>query len=354
MATPGTLSSAHRGRHLGRRTVATLLAGATAFAGVMLVPGPAQARPSTAGSDITIIQANLLSPQADRRFQRDAAEVLQLRAGPDHLQRGRLPQGRLPRPSGVRHLPPHRPVPEADPGRLAHRPLHRSRPRAPSGSATGAAARPARRPSSAGAGPTGSRSAPTTAARCPWCPPTSPPRPGACPTCGAGRWRGSRVLVDRLAARGPVLVGGDFNMHYLSSAYPEDLFEAADLKSTFELMGTRFATGDHARGHHRLPLHPGQRAAHRRHALPGRAELRPRRRRRRALLGRRSRLHGDHGAQPAEGRPSGSSVPSSRPCDGRSSAPRSGGACSSPPRTPSSPASSGRSAARTRTASACR
>ena len=54
------------------------------------------------------------------------------------------------------------------------------------------------------------------------------------------------ILVGRLASRGPVLVGGDFNMHHRSKAYPEDLFDAADLKSTFDLLGNKFPTGDHA------------------------------------------------------------------------------------------------------------
>lgn len=53
------------------------------------------------------------------------------------------------------------------------------------------------------------------------------------------------VLVDRLAARGPVLVGGDFNVHHGSGRYPRDLLDAAGLVPTYDSLGTRFPTGDH-------------------------------------------------------------------------------------------------------------
>jgi endonuclease/exonuclease/phosphatase family metal-dependent hydrolase len=53
------------------------------------------------------------------------------------------------------------------------------------------------------------------------------------------------TLVQRLAPSGPVLVGGDFNVHYTSGRYPRDLFDAGRLAPTFDLLGTHFATGDH-------------------------------------------------------------------------------------------------------------
>jgi hypothetical protein len=53
------------------------------------------------------------------------------------------------------------------------------------------------------------------------------------------------MLVERLAANGPVLVGGDFNVGYRSSKYPRDLFALGKLEPTFDTLGTSFPTGDH-------------------------------------------------------------------------------------------------------------
>jgi len=53
------------------------------------------------------------------------------------------------------------------------------------------------------------------------------------------------MLVGELDDSGPVLVGGDFNMHYMSAAYPYDLFSRASMSPTYETLGTTFATGDH-------------------------------------------------------------------------------------------------------------
>jgi endonuclease/exonuclease/phosphatase family metal-dependent hydrolase len=53
------------------------------------------------------------------------------------------------------------------------------------------------------------------------------------------------VLVSDLAPRGPVLVGGDFNVHYKSGRYPRDLLTAAGLVPTYDTMGAYFPTGDH-------------------------------------------------------------------------------------------------------------
>lgn len=52
-------------------------------------------------------------------------------------------------------------------------------------------------------------------------------------------------LVAKLAPSGPVLVGGDFNVHYASGRYPRDLFDAGQLAPTFDLLGAYFPTGDH-------------------------------------------------------------------------------------------------------------
>lgn len=52
-------------------------------------------------------------------------------------------------------------------------------------------------------------------------------------------------LVRQLAPAGPVLVGGDFNVHYKSGRYPRDLFADAGLVPTYDTMGSYFPTGDH-------------------------------------------------------------------------------------------------------------
>ena len=52
-------------------------------------------------------------------------------------------------------------------------------------------------------------------------------------------------LVDRLAPAGPVLVGGDFNVHYKSGRYPRDLFDTSGLVPSYDTLGRYFPTGDH-------------------------------------------------------------------------------------------------------------
>lgn len=52
------------------------------------------------------------------------------------------------------------------------------------------------------------------------------------------------TLVDSLAAKGPVLVGGDFNFHYGAAAYPADLLALGKLEPTFATLGSVFPTGD--------------------------------------------------------------------------------------------------------------
>jgi endonuclease/exonuclease/phosphatase (EEP) superfamily protein YafD len=53
------------------------------------------------------------------------------------------------------------------------------------------------------------------------------------------------ALTTTLSAAGPVLVGGDFNVHYKEARYPRDLFEAFALTPTYDVVGRYFATGDH-------------------------------------------------------------------------------------------------------------
>lgn len=53
------------------------------------------------------------------------------------------------------------------------------------------------------------------------------------------------ALTTTLGAAGPVLVGGDFNMSYLTSAYLRDLFTAYNLVPSYDALGAHFPTGDH-------------------------------------------------------------------------------------------------------------
>ncbi len=53
------------------------------------------------------------------------------------------------------------------------------------------------------------------------------------------------ALAEDLASRGPVIVGGDFNLHYNSPDYPRDVLDGAGLKPTYDLLGSSFPTGDH-------------------------------------------------------------------------------------------------------------
>jgi endonuclease/exonuclease/phosphatase family metal-dependent hydrolase len=52
-------------------------------------------------------------------------------------------------------------------------------------------------------------------------------------------------LVDTLAAAGPVLVGGDFNMPYNGSSYLRPLFDTFQMVPSYDALGAHFATGDH-------------------------------------------------------------------------------------------------------------
>lgn len=53
------------------------------------------------------------------------------------------------------------------------------------------------------------------------------------------------ALVEQLAPQGPVLVGGDFNVHYKSGRYPRDLLTEAGMAPTYDTLQSYFATGDH-------------------------------------------------------------------------------------------------------------
>ncbi len=53
------------------------------------------------------------------------------------------------------------------------------------------------------------------------------------------------ALAEDLGRQGPVIVGGDFNLHYNSPDYPRDVLDGAGLKPTYDLLGSSFPTGDH-------------------------------------------------------------------------------------------------------------
>ena len=53
------------------------------------------------------------------------------------------------------------------------------------------------------------------------------------------------LLVDRLATRGQVFVGGDLNVHYPGARYPRGVFGEHALVPTYDALGTSFPTGDH-------------------------------------------------------------------------------------------------------------
>ena len=55
-------------------------------------------------------------------------------------------------------------------------------------------------------------------------------------------------LVEDLSRQGPVLVGGDYNVNYVSGRYPRDLLDRAKMRPTYDLLGTHFPTGDHHGG----------------------------------------------------------------------------------------------------------
>ncbi|MBB6629037.1 hypothetical protein H5V45_17050 [Nocardioides sp. KIGAM211] len=53
------------------------------------------------------------------------------------------------------------------------------------------------------------------------------------------------ALVTELKGSGPVLVGGDFNLHYKSAAYPRDVLTGDGMVPTYDALGSYFPTGDH-------------------------------------------------------------------------------------------------------------
>ncbi len=65
------------------------------------------------------------------------------------------------------------------------------------------------------------------------------------PDLRRGTVRRIGALVTQLKARGPVFVGGDFNVHYRSSSYPRDVLTADSMVPTYDAMGSYFPTGDH-------------------------------------------------------------------------------------------------------------
>jgi endonuclease/exonuclease/phosphatase (EEP) superfamily protein YafD len=236
---------ADRRRRLLVRACAVPLACAQVLLGISLLGlAPATAARSTEGSDITVIQANLRSPQTATQFQRDAREVLSYQ--PDLVTYNEVafrkdmflaPEGYdlwrsegryqattpvawrtdtwTPLAQGTRRITNWRGVPPGRKVELGRRYANwvtlKSR-----------------------EGRTVSLVSIHVA-----------PAADGMPDLRRRSVRRLGVLVEELAGDGPVLVGGDFNMHYRSNFYPEELFAEARLKPTYELLGTKFPTSDH-------------------------------------------------------------------------------------------------------------
>jgi endonuclease/exonuclease/phosphatase (EEP) superfamily protein YafD len=233
-----------RRRRLTRGWGVALACAQVVVGATLLTSTSATAASSTRGSDITVIQANLRSPQSAANFQRDAAEVLSYRPdlitynevafrydtflAPDGYDLWRS-EGRYqattpvawrsdiwtPLHKGTRQITDWRGVPPGRKVELGRRYANwvtlKSR-----------------------EGRTLSLVSIHVA-----------PKVDGMPDLRRRSVKRLGVLVGDLAVHGPVLVGGDFNMHYGSSFYPDELFAAAKLKPTYEILGTKFPTGDH-------------------------------------------------------------------------------------------------------------
>lgn len=210
-------------------------------------PPAAGAPPSTEGSDITVVQANLLSPQHYTRFQRDAKEVLALQPdlitynevafrkdeylAPKGYQLWRTP-GQYTGPTpvawrtdawqlldrGTRNITDWRGKPPGRTTELGRRYANWVTLKSDEGRVLSVVSIHVA------------------------------PKVRGMPDLRRRSVKRLGRLVERLSPHGPVLVGGDFNIHYRSQIYPADLFAAAQLKPTYEILGNHFPTGDHG-GH---------------------------------------------------------------------------------------------------------
>ncbi|QBR91943.1 endonuclease/exonuclease/phosphatase family protein [Nocardioides euryhalodurans] len=248
MPAPASPRSQRRPRRPVRVGLVAALATASAIAVLPALSTPAVAATAAEPSDLTVVQANLLSPQTYQRFQRDAAEVL--REAPDLITYNEVafrsdeflaPQGyELWRSTKDRFT-------KATP--VAWRTDRYT-----------ALAKGTSMISDWRGRPPG-RSIEIGRRQANWVTLESnqgrvislvsvhiAPRSTGMPDLNRRSVRRLGALVGQLDDRGPVLVGGDFNVPVGGSRYPADLFAAAGMRSTYELLGTRFGTSDHGDG----------------------------------------------------------------------------------------------------------
>jgi endonuclease/exonuclease/phosphatase (EEP) superfamily protein YafD len=217
-----------------------------------LVPGtPAQAAVAVGESDFTMVTANLRSPQSDRTFRQDAAEVLAQK--PDLITYNEVafredsylaPEGYALWRQQERYQR-HTPVAwRTDMWNVVDKGTRRisNYQKKPPGKTTLLGLRYAnwvRLESIDG------RTLSLVSTH------VAPPFKDA-----RGNWidllrpsvRRVNLLVQELNSFGPVLVGGDFNVNYRSGRYPRDLLAEGRLRPTYDLLGTSFPTGDHHGG----------------------------------------------------------------------------------------------------------
>jgi endonuclease/exonuclease/phosphatase family metal-dependent hydrolase len=245
-------SSFGRSRARGLLGRACLVVGLTAQALVLTsvaqgATAPRQAAPVVTNSDITVVQANLRSPQSAAKFQQDAAEVFA--QDPDLITYNEVsfrgdgflaPEGyALWRTEG--HYTGHNPVAWRTDAwqEVAHGTWRISNyQKKPPGKTTLLGLRYANWVTLESVDGRRLSLVATHVA------PAFRDGQGRMIDLLRPSVRRLSLLVEQL--RGPVLVGGDFNVDYNSARYPRDLLDEARLKPTYDLMGgAHFPTGDH-------------------------------------------------------------------------------------------------------------
>jgi len=231
-------------RRRGRLPLSAALALALLAAAPATTASPAAAGPETPDSDITMIQANLLSPQSDARFRADVAEIMGYRPDLVTYNEVAFRRDEVLAPDGYALW--------REDGRY-----QRTVPVAWRTDRWTAVARGSVRISNYRKRPPG-REVRLGIRWANWVTLKSPegrtlslvsthfaPKVRGMPDLRPRSAERLAALVKELGSSGPVLVGGDFNIHYRSSIYPEKAFASASMKTTYELLGTKFPTGDH-------------------------------------------------------------------------------------------------------------
>ena len=241
-----------RGGRLARTGVALVLA----LPAALLVPGVPSAHAtatSTAASlaartgdgDLTVVQANLLSPQTYQRFQRDARTVY--RQSPDIVTFNevafRYDQYLAPEGYALWRTPGQ----YTGPTPVAWRTAAWSAVDQGTQRISNYQERPPGRSTKLGLryanwvtlrSTSGDRTLSVISAHVP------PPVKGM-PDLRRATVTRIAALAEKLGRSGPVIVGGDFNLGYNGRDYPRDVLDGAGLEPTYDLLGTSFPTGDH-------------------------------------------------------------------------------------------------------------